>query len=62
MRPEDYMTVGEVADFLRISPRGVRKMIEEKRLAADKIGKIYVVARAALDGIRPRHRSKNGGR
>ncbi len=35
---EGFMSTREVADFLRITPRGVRKMIERGRLTAFRRG------------------------
>lgn len=45
---EGYLTVSDVAEKLKVSPRRVRQFIGEGRLQAKKIGKQYIIAKASL--------------
>ncbi|WP_299057062.1 helix-turn-helix domain-containing protein [uncultured Nocardioides sp.] len=43
-----WLSTGEVADKLRMTPRGVRRAIEDRRLEAERVGERYRVSREAL--------------
>jgi excisionase family DNA binding protein len=48
------ISVAEAARELGISARRVRQLIEAGRLAARKVGKVYVVDSRALEAVRVR--------
>jgi len=48
---ETLLSTAQAAERLGVTVRGVQKMIEEGRLKALKVGRDYVIAPKALDGI-----------
>jgi len=49
-----FLTTAEAADRLGLTVRAVQKMIEARRLAAQKIGRDYLISPEALVDI-PKH-------
>jgi len=49
MQTGDYMTKGEAADFLRVSPWTIAKWLTEKKLTRYKAGGRTLVARVDLE-------------
>ncbi len=48
---ETFLTVGEVAAILRLSPATVRRWCEEGRLDSVRPGRSYRIPRAALEEL-----------
>ncbi len=51
MSEYDFLTVDEVATYLRIAPVTVREMIKKGRLPAVRIGKVYRVRRSDFERL-----------
>jgi excisionase family DNA binding protein len=49
MKPQQPMTVAETATELNLSPSRILHLIQAKRLAADKFGKVWMLTRAEVD-------------
>lgn len=45
----NFLSVSQFAKEADITPQAVRKMISERRLGAEKLGEIYIIAREELD-------------
>lgn len=45
----DFLTVEEVADKLRISPRTVQSLCREGKIGSTKSGRRYLIPQASLD-------------
>lgn len=43
MKPEPPLTVAEAAELWGVSPRRVRRLIEEGRVAARKVGRDHLI-------------------
>ena len=39
--PEKFLTIGEVADILRVTPRTIYRYIEEEKITAKKMGYVW---------------------
>lgn len=48
---DDMLTCEEAAPVLRLSVESVRRMVRERRIAAVKVGRRYLIRRAELDRI-----------
>ncbi len=48
-RPDDIMTLEEVAAYLRLTPQTIYKWAQEKRIPAAKLGKEWRFRRSTLD-------------
>lgn len=48
---EEWLTVAEVAETLKVTPRAVRSWIKEGRLKAVKIGRIIRIKKEDLDTL-----------
>jgi excisionase family DNA binding protein len=51
MSEYDFLTVDEVANYLRIAPATVREMIKKGRLPAVRIGKVYRVRKSDFERL-----------
>jgi excisionase family DNA binding protein len=49
MSSKKYMTVAEVAEELRLTPKGVQRLCRDKILGSSKPGKSYLIPRESLD-------------
>ena len=62
MTEERLLTVQEAADWLRVNPRTIRKMIQEGRLTAYRVGGAlsgeYRIAESALQALRTQPKEK----
>lgn len=58
--PDELLSVAQAAAELGRTPRAVQKYIQTGRLQAQKIGKVYVIRRRALEAVReiPRGRPR----
>jgi excisionase family DNA binding protein len=52
MPDSELLTAEEVAPMLRLSVESVRRLIREKRIAAVKIGRRYLIAPAEIERIK----------
>jgi excisionase family DNA binding protein len=59
MTEEKIYTVKEVADFLRVSPRTVRKMIAERQLSAFLIRDEWRIRQSALDAVMQERKARD---
>ena len=50
-----YLTVEEVAAYLRVSEATVRKLIESGELKATRVGRQYRISRESLQDYERRH-------
>ena len=50
-----YLTVEEVAAYLRVSEATVRKLIESGELKATRVGRRYRISRESLQDYERRH-------
>jgi len=48
-QPDDVMSIGELAEYLKISRSTLYKQLQEGRLPGQKIGKRWRFHRAAID-------------
>jgi len=51
-KADDLVTIGDVADELKVGDRFVRRLIFEKRIAYHKIGRHLRISRADLDAFK----------
>jgi len=58
MSEHDLLTVSEVANYLRITERTVREMIDRGNIPAMKIGKAYRIKRTELEDFIARQEAK----
>lgn len=58
MSEHDLLTVSEVADYLRVTERTVRDMIDRGDIPAMKIGKAYRIKRTDLEGFIARQEAR----
>lgn len=53
---QGYLTVAEVASSLKLTPRRVRKIVQDGRLTAVKIGNMWMITRESLAAFKSKPR------
>lgn len=48
-RDGNFLSVSQFAKEAHVSPQAVRKMINERRVSAEKLGEVYIIAREELN-------------